>query len=60
MILIPICFSDLEEKQAAAQKLAEDKERAEKERLELEDQRRQAEEEARKLQEVCAMDQFFY
>ena len=43
---------ELAEKQAAAQKLADEKEQAERERLELEEQRQQAEEEARKLQEV--------
>uniref|UniRef100_H2Z108 FERM domain-containing protein n=1 Tax=Ciona savignyi TaxID=51511 RepID=H2Z108_CIOSA len=43
--------AELREKQAIAQKLAEDKERAEQERKELEELRRQAEEEAKALQQ---------
>ena len=47
-----LCFAELADKQAAAQRLAEDKARAEKERKEIEEQRIKAEEEARLLQEV--------
>lgn len=48
---------ELAAKQAAAQKLAEDKERAERERREIEEQRRKAEEEAKLLQEQASLNE---
>ena len=51
-ILKNLVSIELAEKHAAAQRLAEDKERVERERREIEEQRKKAEEEARLLQEV--------